>query len=364
MRIIQVCPRYFPHVGGVEQHVKHLSERLVQSGHEVEVLTTDPSGDLPEEDVIDGVTVKRYPVFAPQDTIYFSRPLYQALKHVEGDIVHAHDYQAWPMLAAALSASSNQARFIVTLHLSFSKIGQWVYSLYNPIFGRYIFNRASNLIIVSSATLSTLPLLALYKEFVEYIPNGVDVGRIDHDCAGYQREGNDAVLNVLSVSRLEKQKGVHFFIKALEQMNNAHAYRIVGEGPYGPTLRKSISSDNVQLLGKVDEQELRKLYTQSDIFILLSDYESHSLSLTEAMAYGLVPIVTDVGGNSDIVSHGENGFLVKHPPDVNELVETFTQLNEDKTLIKRMSFNAQKTVRERFSLNRNYEAITRLYDLC
>jgi 1,2-diacylglycerol 3-alpha-glucosyltransferase len=46
LKIAQVCPRYFPYIGGVETNVKEISERLVLENHDVEVITTDPSGKL------------------------------------------------------------------------------------------------------------------------------------------------------------------------------------------------------------------------------------------------------------------------------------------------------------------------------
>ena len=51
MRIAQVCPRYSPYIGGVETHVEEISKRLVARGHEVTVITTDPSGKLPQSEI-------------------------------------------------------------------------------------------------------------------------------------------------------------------------------------------------------------------------------------------------------------------------------------------------------------------------
>ena len=51
MKIAQVCPRYFPCIGGVETNVKEISERLVLENHDVEVITTDPSGKLRKKDI-------------------------------------------------------------------------------------------------------------------------------------------------------------------------------------------------------------------------------------------------------------------------------------------------------------------------
>ncbi len=46
MKIAQVCPRYYPDIGGVETHVQEISERLVKRGFEVDVVCTDTTGGL------------------------------------------------------------------------------------------------------------------------------------------------------------------------------------------------------------------------------------------------------------------------------------------------------------------------------
>ena len=58
MKVLQLCPLYFPFVGGSEEHVRNMSERLAKS-HEVTVFTTDTSG-LPNEEEVNGVLVRRF----------------------------------------------------------------------------------------------------------------------------------------------------------------------------------------------------------------------------------------------------------------------------------------------------------------
>ncbi len=70
MNILQVCPRYFPDIGGVETHVQEISERLVRQGHHVEVVCTDPRGVHPSQDCINGVHVRRFRSFAPNETSF------------------------------------------------------------------------------------------------------------------------------------------------------------------------------------------------------------------------------------------------------------------------------------------------------
>ena len=57
MKIIQVCPRFIPNIGGIETHVYEISKRFANK-HEVHVFTTDPTGRLPREELLDGVRIK------------------------------------------------------------------------------------------------------------------------------------------------------------------------------------------------------------------------------------------------------------------------------------------------------------------
>lgn len=71
MKILQVCPKYFPSIGGVEQHVRNISERLARE-YEVTVFATDPSGELPKEETINGVLVRRFKSFSPSGAYHVS----------------------------------------------------------------------------------------------------------------------------------------------------------------------------------------------------------------------------------------------------------------------------------------------------
>ena len=77
MKIIQVCPRFFPDIGGIETHVYEISKRLAKdSNNEVYVYTTDPTGKLPKKQIIDGIHVRRFKSFAPNEAYFFSLQLY------------------------------------------------------------------------------------------------------------------------------------------------------------------------------------------------------------------------------------------------------------------------------------------------
>jgi len=72
MRILMVAARCYPFMGGIETHIQEVGPRLVARGHAVDVLTTDPSGDLPAETEVRGMRVRR--VLAPHLTQRTARP--------------------------------------------------------------------------------------------------------------------------------------------------------------------------------------------------------------------------------------------------------------------------------------------------
>ena len=76
MKIAQVTPYFHPHLGGVESHVRDLSRKLVELGHEVEVVTSMYKPGLPAEEVVDNFTVHRLPIWA----IIAKTPLIKSMK--------------------------------------------------------------------------------------------------------------------------------------------------------------------------------------------------------------------------------------------------------------------------------------------
>lgn len=348
MKILMVSPMaYPPCIGGVEIHVWEISRKLIERGHDVEIYTTDPSRKLNELSEIDGLKIRRFPSFAPNGIYFFSMDLYKSLKNVRADIVHSHGFRAFPMLASALAKRWNKIPLVITLHLGFSKVGRFPYLLYNPFFGSMIFRRADRIIIVSPIETRLIKELEKVKNIV-LIPNGVDISKVSSYLKVKKTEvDNVSPLRFLYVGRLERKKGIHYLIRAFQRISHMDVELvIVGEGPQKSTIddliRKLKLCNKVRLMGTLQQDKLYRIYTQSHIFILLSDFEAHSIALTEAMAFGLVPVVTNVGGNKYLVHDGLNGFLVKHPVDVHEVSNVLLKLTVDHNLLLTMSKRALK----------------------
>ena len=362
MKVLQVCHRYYPHIGGIETLLHSVSKRLQKVGFEVEVYSADAPPGAAKQEVVDEVSVTRFPSFSLGDTVYLSYPLYRALKMAEADVIHAHNYRALPMLLAALAKKEDTA-LVVNTHLGFSKLGRWIYHIYNPLFGKRIFDRADRIIISTPAELDEVPILKRYEQKTVCMPNGVDLSEIDR----YYLTKRQAktTLDLLYVGRIERKKGIRAIIETVNYLKGLPvSLNIVGDGPYMQTLRGIVDklglTDTITFRGRVTTEELYTIYSTSDVFLLLSEYEAHSIALTEAMAFGLVPVVTRVGGNPCMVD-AEFGYIVDYPADADEVATILRQLASNTKLLQQKRDKARNYAVKHFDIETQVKRIIEIY---
>jgi len=215
MKILQVCPRYPPDIGGVEEHVKNISERLARK-YDVSVFTTDPTGKFPKEEIINGVKVRRFKSWAPSESYYFSRELKECLmrKSDDFDVVHAHSYHAFPALYAAQAKNMNKLIFTPHYHGGGHTFFRSMLHVPYKFLGKNIFSKADKIICVSNYEKSlVLNHFKICEEKVTVIPNGVNLE--EFKCLERRKKDYRAILYV---GRLEKYKGVQYLIEALSNL--------------------------------------------------------------------------------------------------------------------------------------------------
>jgi glycogen(starch) synthase len=169
---------------------------------------------------------------------------------------------------------------------------------------------------VPEAKIATIPN-ALDLEEVDSLAGPADGARIRH-AAGL----TDDQLVLLSVGRLEENKGFHLLAQALAALREhsgrlAHGrwrWVVVGAGPFRPSLEALIRNlqlaPHVLLAGKVPDAELHAWYEGANLFVHPTLYEGSSLVTLEAMAHRRACVVTDAGGLPDKVRSGVNGWIV------------------------------------------------------
>jgi glycosyltransferase involved in cell wall biosynthesis len=115
----------------------------------------------------------------------------------------------------------------------------------------------------------------------------------------------------------------------------------------------------IEILGQKPHQEIPEIMRQSDALVLPSYWEGMPTVVLEAMACGIPPIVTPVGGVTEIIQNGSNGFLVQHSLD--SIANAFSMVCRGSGAIQRMGEKARRTIETRFSLDAVADAVEFLY---
>ena len=113
---------------------------------------------------------------------------------------------------------------------------------------------------------------------------------------------------------------------------------------------------NLSLHGFINPQPF---YQRASFFVLPAKVVFANHSLLEAMSYGVVPIVSEALGSDAIVQHQVNGFICKDKEDLKRTM--LDVLHMDKETYRRMSENAQKTIRDEYSNTYLESKIKELY---
>ena len=164
-------------------------------------------------------------------------------------------------------------------------------------------------------------------------------------------------LRILFLGRLaHEQKRVHLFPRILASLQKAgipFVWTIAGEGPDRAGLVEQMRSDRpdevIRFTGPISYGEVPALIDQHDIFLLTSDYEGLPLSLLEAMAHGLVPVVSDLESGLREVVDDTNGLLVP-PEDVEGYGRAIVSLHKQRDALAAKSAAARQRVRSDYSV--------------
>ncbi|MBW3069368.1 glycosyltransferase [Actinomyces sp. 594] len=186
---------------------------------------------------------------------------------------------------------------------------------------------------------------ALEPKAVPIVGNGVDVGHFRCE----PRNGRRGPVRLLCVARMVPAKNLSLLLETLAEMVRLGAdasLTLVGDGPLRPQLEAR--TRDLGLVGRVHFAGLQRdpvaFFRESDIFVLLSDYEGQPMSLIEAMAAGLPAVATPVGGVPDIVVDDANGALV--PPDPQQAATAIHAIWNDPERYARLSAGAVRTAGE------------------
>jgi glycosyltransferase involved in cell wall biosynthesis len=135
---------------------------------------------------------------------------------------------------------------------------------------------------------------------------------------------------------------------------------IVGDGPqYEEWYKLSSQIDNNRIKFFRSRKDIPDLLNIFDIFTLVSTTEGTSITVLEAMASELPVIVSDVGGNRDIVKHNQTGYLFKCN-DTNQFNIIIEKILTNRNEMKKIGESARASIEQNYNINnfvKKYESV-------
>jgi glycosyltransferase involved in cell wall biosynthesis len=357
-----------PDLGGRSTYVYNLSKKLLERGHEITIVARGKRKKTYTEK-IDGILVYRvkYIPFYPFPFLIHDYYIHKLFGKIEGDfdVVHVHGSLA-PVLRTSLpmvftshgtSKKDLDNMKVKSLHFLIVK------SLRNELFRieRDTIKAADVVTAVSASCADQIHEYFSESRDISIVYNGVD--------SNYYVPSNESKeeLIVLYTGRLETRKGLVDFVESAKYVCEKYPevkFILTGKGTIRPYLEKNIEglglSDNFYFAGFVDIPTLRNYYQKATIYVLPSYYEALPTTLLEAMSCGLPSVVTDVEGNSDVITNDENGIVVpSRNPD--KLGEAIIKLLDDTNLRDKLRKNARNEVLSKYEWNLLIDRFEHIY---
>jgi glycosyltransferase involved in cell wall biosynthesis len=318
-------------VGGIEIHTYEVARRLAAAGHQVTILTTDLVGDLPAEEQLGQLRIRRVRAWPRHRDYYFAPGIYRAIRQSQADwdLIHLQGYNTFVAPMAMLAARRSGLPYVVTFHSGGHS--SWLRNSLRPlqhILLRPLLARAERLIGVSPWEARFFgQRLRLPQERITIIANGAYLGdreqvTSDRELAtpdpapaiapSLQQPANASSL-IVSVGRLERYKGHHRLVMAMPRILAERPdvrLRIVGSGPYEAAIRAKAQecgvADRVEIrpVPGSDRAEMARVLLGAELVILLSAYESQGIAVLEALALGRPVLVADTTALRDLATSG------------------------------------------------------------
>jgi glycogen synthase len=330
LRIALMPSAYAPAVGGVEVLTARLAHHLQLRGHAVEVWTSRSESDaLPQREVIDGFTVRRFVFAMPRAdlrtlalTPAAARRTLGAMRAAAAEFrpthLHVQCFSGNGAYATALGHTTG-VPLVVTLQ------GETLMDDHD-IYGRSVtlraalrwgLRRAAAVTGCSQFTLDdAIARFGLRPEKATVVFNGVDPEEtapqpVDLPFDRY----------VLALGRVVRNKGFDLLLAAFAQISSGHpgvGLVIGGAGPELEKLRNQARilglADRVHFPGPLDRGQVATVMAGADVFVMPSRLEPFGIVVLEAWRAGVPVIVTSRGGAPEFVRHQVNG-LVADPTD-------------------------------------------------
>lgn len=376
MRMVHVCLRYPPAVGGVETYVEKLVTHTREiPRYDVRVLTSKlrthhPATELNPNLLLDDppYVQRLHHAAIPRLAYPWLQALPYYLSHHQPDIVHGYSFWYQPADVAARFARRRSLPFI--LHPMFylnSVRRKIIWQIYRRTIGRQTFAAADAVVVISPNEQQLIEQYQLPTKRIILIPPGIDsrelsephpVPAVLHKIAG---------VYALIVSRLAAGKGLERAITVWPDVLRVHpdVHLVIVGDDFG--LKKSLAglvsqrrlAHRVHLVGYVSRAELVGAYQHAAVLLHPSQYEAFGITVAEALAAGTPVVARRTGALSFVAPHEQAALLFDSDA---EMIDQLKTTLHDRALARGLAATGQQRVQRDFTWDSARTKILQLYD--
>jgi phosphatidylinositol alpha-mannosyltransferase len=340
LRIALVTEYYYPHLGGICEHVHYFAREARARGHHVDIITSEIPGAAPQPHVI-GIG-RSQSVYANGSQARITvgsglrRRMRQTLARGRYDIVHVHSplSPVLPMLAI----DEADCPVVGTFHTYFDR------SLGYTLGRRYFQRRLDGLakaIAVSHST--TVALERYFDADWHIIPNGIDANFFNPGASRPAAMRSDVPV-ILFLGRFDPRNGLRMLMDTFRRVRGPQREAqlvVVGGGPLAAHYRRLAKNDpDITFVGPVLEGR-PGYYANSSIYACPTTKASFGITLLESMACATPIVCSDILGFRDVVRNGREALMVPRG-DEGALADGLVRLLDDETLRHRLGANGRE----------------------
>jgi len=363
MRIALVSEYYYPHLGGVTEHVYNLALQYRRMGHKPIILTSNMKGQEQDEAFVRRVGRSQL-IFANGSFaritlgLNLKAQIENILRQEAVDIIHVHG-AAVPTLSLLAQEAGHKLGIpvVATCHT------WWPRSICARVLRRALQKQMDALaakIAVSEPVVRAHD--RYFKADWEIIPNGVDTGYF-HPNGRLPSEATASGPRLLFLGRLDPRNGLTTLFQAMPEILRHFPKAVmfvVGDGILLRHYRRQADSlgEHVHFVGGIRD-ERPAYYGSSDLYLCPTTRASFGITLLEAMACGTPMVVSDIIGFRELVGGGKEAVMVP-PRDPKAWAEAVIRLIKDP---ERRSAMGQAGLKKAagFSWPRIAERVVRIY---
>ena len=367
--------------GGGEYVFKIMSDNLSKRGHKVWVITNDVKNENYE--ITENVKIIKVkptieyrggiPPTFQENFLYVINAFRKAISIIKKekiDVVHSNNFS--PALVGSLISYFTKIPHVTTIHDIFSIYDKKFWKKWAeqtnvssinariiPFFEKKMLKLNFDCIhTVSEATKKDILSIGTDKP-IRVIPNSIST----------KSETKQVKKNqFLYLGRLVFYKNIEIILRAFKIVlkKSPNSFLIIaGDGPHKESLKKIVSElniqKNVEFKGFVSTTEKINLLAESNALLFPSICEGFGLVILEAFSQNRPVLVSNIAPMSDIVSHGETGFVL-NPNDEDEWAEHIMKLIDNNQKSDIMGKNGNLILKTKYNQNIMFDKLIEMYN--